>query len=68
MFQIVQENKNEVRVRIVPNAEWTPEMFEMTEKKLSDRLGSMKIYIETCPEIPRSSTTGKIRCIYNATI
>ncbi len=68
MFQIVQESADEVRVRIVPNAEWTSEMFDLTKKKLSERLGSMKIYIENCTEIPRSSQTGKIRCVYNITI
>jgi phenylacetate-CoA ligase len=66
MFQIVQESKDEVRVRIVPHAEWSEQMSDLTKNKLTERLGSMKIYIEECTEIERSSRTGKIRCILNA--
>ncbi len=68
MFQIIQEEKDKVCVKIVPNAEMTGEMIEKTKTKLSERLGSMKIYIEECSEIPRSGTTGKIRCILNQTL
>lgn len=68
MFQIIQEEKDKVRVKIVPNTELTAEMIEKTKKKLGERLGSMKIYIEECSEIARSSRTGKIRCILNATL
>jgi phenylacetate-CoA ligase len=65
MFQIVQEARDEVRVRIVPNSDWTDSMAAKTRTKLAERLGSMNIYIEECAEIPRSSVTGKIRCVYN---
>lgn len=65
MFQIVQEKRDVVRVMIVPNADWNDASAETTRQKLGERLGSMKVFIETCDEIPRSSTTGKIRCIRN---
>jgi phenylacetate-CoA ligase len=68
MFQIIQEEKDKVRVKIVPNTELTDEMVKKTKTKLSERLGSMKIYIEECSEIARSSRTGKIRCILNETL
>lgn len=68
MFQIVQEERDTVRVRIVPNQEWTPAMAEMTKTALAERLGPMKIYIEECTEITRSQRTGKIRCIVNETL
>lgn len=68
MFQIIQEERDKVRVKIVPNTEWTDAMTETTKKKLAERLGSMKIYIEECSEITRSSSTGKIRCICNAVL
>ena len=66
MFQIIQESADTVRVKIVPNTDWTPEMAEFTRAKLAERLGSMKIEIEECDEIERSKRTGKIRCILNA--
>lgn len=65
MFQIVQESRDEVIVRIVPNSDWTDNMAATTKTKLSERLGSMKINIEECTEIQRSAKTGKIRCISN---
>ena len=68
MFQIIQEETDKVRVKIVPYGAWTDEMADTTRAKLSERLGSMKIYIEECSEIPRSSSTGKIRCIHNAVV
>ena len=68
MFQIVQEEPDKVRVRIVPNQEWTSKMADRTRAALSERLGSTKIYIEECTEIMRSERTGKIRCIVNQTL
>lgn len=68
MFQIIQEEKDKVRVKIVPTTDLNEEMIEKTESKLRERLGSMKIYIEECAEIERSSKTGKIRCILNQTL
>ena len=66
MFQIIQEDFDNITVKIVPNSEWSEKMAETTRKKLSERLGSMKIHIEECSEIARSTRTGKIRCILNA--
>lgn len=68
MFQIVQEERDNVRVRIVPNQEWTSKMADKTRAALAERLGSTKIYIEECTEITRSQRTGKIRCIVNETL
>ncbi|HEX6280050.1 MAG TPA: hypothetical protein VFZ49_08535 [Pyrinomonadaceae bacterium] len=68
MFQIVQEERSKVRVRIVPNQAWSQAMAESTKAALAERLGSMDIYIEECTEITRSKKTGKIRCIVNETL
>jgi len=68
MFQIVQEERDKVRVKVVPNRDWTRAMAEQTLAALSERLGSTKIYIEECTEITRSQRTGKIRCIVNETL
>lgn len=68
MFQIIQEERDKVRVRVVPNRDWTAAMAEETRTALSERLGSTKIYIEECTEITRSERTGKIRCIVNQTL
>ena len=68
MFQIIQEERDKVRVKVVPNSDWNDAMAEQTRLALSERLGSTKIYIEECTEITRSERTGKIRCIVNQTM
>lgn len=68
MFQIIQEERDKVRVKVVPNQEWTSAMADQTRGALSERLGSTKVYIEECTEITRSERTGKIRCIVNQTL
>jgi phenylacetate-CoA ligase len=68
MFQIIQEERDKVRVKVVPNSYWNDAMAEQTRLALSERLGSTKIYIEECTEITRNERTGKIRCIVNQTM
>lgn len=68
MFQIIQEEPDKVRVKLVPATTVTEAMKDEVQQKLSERLGSMKIYLEECSEIERSGQTGKIRCIRNATL
>jgi phenylacetate-CoA ligase len=68
MFQIIQEEHDKVRVKVVPNRDWNEGMSQQTHTALSERLGSTKIYIEECTEITRSERTGKIRCIVNQTM
>lgn len=61
--QIVQENINELRIRVVPMGELTSELIKDIVAKAQSLTGpTMKIYVEAVKEIPRTSR-GKLRTV-----
>ena len=65
MFQIRQKTKRDIDFLLVPNEKYTDETINEVERGLKDRLGNLNIHIKVVDEIERSTTTGKVRCIFN---
>ena len=64
MFQIVQEARDHVTVRVVPGPAYTPESTASIVRGMGERLGAgMAVRVDLVDEIERSATTGKIRCV-----
>ena len=65
MFQIRQKTKTDIDFLLVPNEKYTDETVDEVRRGLRDRLGNLNIHIKVVDEIKRSTTTGKVRCIFN---
>ena len=60
--QIIQESLNQVRVRYVPAAGFSPEVARSIIRGVQDRLGSIDVILEPCQDIPRDPN-GKFRAV-----
>jgi len=60
--QIIQEALNRIRVRYVPDSEFTQRDGMSITERLQDRLGEVQVILEAVPEIPREKN-GKFRAV-----
>ena len=62
--QIVQENKDLIRVKLIPAPGYTSDQGDQIAKRLLDRVGKMTVEVELVKEIPKTSN-GKSRLVIN---
>jgi phenylacetate-CoA ligase len=62
--QIIQEDLNRIRVRLVPSEGYDQKCGASIVERLRDRLGDVEIRLETVDSIPRAAN-GKFRAIVN---
>lgn len=60
--QIIQESIGIIRVKYVPDAEFTAESGEIIIRRLRERMGNVEVLLEAVREIPRSAN-GKFRAV-----
>jgi phenylacetate-CoA ligase len=60
-FQVIQEDENTVRIRLVKGQHFTHETVKMLIQKLKDVLGPMTIHIEECENIQEEKV--KLRAV-----
>jgi len=65
MFKIIQKSLQEIEFLLVPNEKYNENTIDEINNGLRDRLGNLDINIKVVDEIERSTTTGKVRCIFN---
>jgi len=66
MFELIQENINNLTVNIVPSKQFNRKTYGNLIKMLEERVGKkMKININKVSEIKRDLRSGKIKCIVN---
>lgn len=65
MFQIRQKSLDKIEFLLVPNEKYTDKTVNQIISGLKDRLGDLNINIRVVDNIERSTTTGKVRCIFN---
>lgn len=60
--QIVQEELNRIRVRYIPDVEFTPTAGNSIVENLRERMGDVEVILESVAQIPRT-TNGKFRAV-----
>jgi phenylacetate-CoA ligase len=60
--QIIQERLDRVRLRYVPDRDFSPKHARLLIKRLQDRMGAVEVLLEEVDEIPREHN-GKFRAV-----
>jgi phenylacetate-CoA ligase len=60
--QIVQETLNRIRVRVVPDANYTDDASRLITRQLRERMGEVEVIVDLVDDIPRTSA-GKFRAV-----